>query len=293
MSQTTGLRANHATEAARQRAMVAALFAADRERALAVASGASIRDSAGSLAAGLGAYRGNGLAIAERALQAAYPATFVLLGESAASAAAHLWRAEPPHSGDLADWGAGFADWLEAQPSLAEWPQLAGCARIEWACHCAARAADATMDVGSLALLGTHAAEALRLRLKPDVALVRSAEGSHRTWLDAGGRQSSAEPGVAAPLAPDGCFMRASGGQPMVASEVVIVWRDGFAPRVELLTPAWAAWLDRTAAGTNLQDLVSLLPEADLETTLASLISRNWLLSIINAPHIVTTEEST
>ena len=58
----------------------------------------------------------------------------------------------------------------------------------------------------------------------------------------------------------------------------------------ELDEPLFAA-LDRVAAGASLQDLSTHLPEADLETALASLISRGWLLSIVNSPHIVDTEE--
>ena len=291
MNRASDLYPGLAAEAARQQAIVAALFAADRQEALAAASGAGVSDRAGALAVGLGAYRGNGVAVAERALQTAYPATFELLGESAATAAAHLWRRVPPRSGDLADWGAGFAEWLEAQPSLADWPQLAGCARIEWACHCTARAADAAMDVGSLALLGTHTAEALRLRLKPDVARVSVTEGSYQLWRDASGKQASAEPAAAPSLLQDARSAGISGEQPMSGREVLIVWRDGFAPRVEPLVPRWAVWLDRVAAGASLQDLSTHLPEADLETALASLISRGWLLSIVNSPHIVDTEE--
>ncbi len=281
MSAVTRTDAGRDLEAARQQAILAALFAADRAGALAAVSGARIRGSSGALAAGLGAYRGNGLAIAERALQATYPATFDLLGESASSAAAHLWRAEPPRSGDLADWGGGFADWLAAQPSLADWPQLAGCARIEWACHRAARAADAAMDVGSLALLGTHAAESLRLRLKPDVVVVRGAAGFHRTWLDASGREASAGPGAAAPSSPDDRLEHADGVQPTSSTEAVVVWREAFAPRVEPLAPAWAEWLDSALAGDALPLLLAGSPEPDLETTLAKLISRGWLLDIL------------
>lgn len=267
-------------EAARQQAILAALFAADRAAALAAVSGAGVRGSAGAVAAGLGAHRGNGLAIAGRALQATFPVTFGLLGESAASAAAHLWRAEPPRSGDLADWGAGFADWLAAQPSLAEWPQLPGCARIEWACHCAARAADAVMDVGSLALLGTHAAEVLCLRLKPDVAVVRGAAGFYRTWLDASPRPSEADASAAAAPA---LTSDSPAGADTIAAEAateVVVWREGFAPRVQPLTPAWAAWLESAAAGSTLLQLLAKPPEPDLEATLGCLISRGWLLAV-------------
>jgi hypothetical protein len=243
-------------EAARQRSIVAALFAPDRGAALAAVAGAGVRGTADALALGLGAYRGNGLAIAERALQAIYPVTFELLGDSAASAAAHLWRTEPPRFGDLATWGGAFADWLAGQPSLADRPQWVGCARIEWARHCASGAADMAMAVGSLALLGTHPAETLRLRLKPDVALVHGAPGFYETWA----RQAETV---------------------VFGSESVAVWREGFAPRVLPLDAAWSNWLRSLMDGSSLQSLLRTLPETDLETTLASLIHRGWLLDII------------
>lgn len=250
-------------EAARQQAIVAALFAPERATARAVLTDAGVRGTAITVEAGLRAYRGNGLAIAERALQAVYPVTFQLLRESAASAAAHLWRSDPPRSGDLADWGAGFGDWLAAQPSLTDWPQLPGCAAIEWACHCAARAVDTATDVGSLALLSTHDAASLYLRLKPDVWLVAGAPGFYEIWHE-------------------GCL---AAGETLAAaqsfsSRTVAVWRDGFAPRVVPLDAAWSAWLQALVAGATLEDLLAALPEPDLETTFASLITHGWLLDL-------------
>lgn len=249
---------DRAPEAARQQAIIEALFAPERAAACAAAVCAGVRGTPEAREAGLGAYRGNGIRIAERSLQVAYPVTFGLLGESAASAAVHLWRIDPPRSGDLADWGAGFADWLDSQPSLAEWPQLAGCARIEWARHRAERCGDTATDIDSLARLGTHAADVLCLRLKPDVVVVRGAPGFYETWRDA--------------------FLVGAGPD---APEAVVVWRDGFAPRTEPLTPGGAIWLETLSAGARLSDRLAALPETDLETTMAKLISRGWLLDIV------------
>lgn len=250
-------------EALRQQAILESVFAPDRAAALRALTGAGVRGADTSVKAGLSAYRGNSLAIAERALQAAYPVTFQLLRESAASAAAHLWRSDPPRCGDLADWGAGFGDWLAAQPSLADWPQLPGCAAIEWACHRAARAIDASTDVGSLALLGSQDAASLRLYLKPDVWLVAGAPGFYETWREK-------------------CL---AAGEALAAAQsfppcMVAVWRDGFVPRVIPLDAAWSAWLQALVAGASLEELLAALPETDLETTLASLITRGWLLDI-------------
>jgi hypothetical protein len=258
------------TEALRQQAVVAALFAPHRAAARALVAGAGVGGTPRALEAGLVAYRGNGLAVAERSLQAMYPVTFDLLGESAGSAAAHLWRSEPPRSGDLADWGAGLADWLQARPSLSDWPQLAGCARIERALHQAERAVDAALDPDSLRHLGRPGDEWVRLRLKPGVAVLRCPAGSYETWREA----------VRAPCAGE-------------AEEAVLVWREGLAPRVEPLTPKWAAWLDSAVAGCSLHDLLADPPEPDAETTFAHLISRGCLLGIVPFPAVQPREEST
>lgn len=266
----THARNSRDTEAARQRAVVAALFAPDRAAARALAASAGVCGAPRALEAGLGAYRGNGLAVAERSLQAMYPVTFGLLGESAGSAAAHLWRSQPPCCADLADWGAGLADWLQTRPSLSDWPQLAGCARIERALHEAERAADAALDVDSLRYLGRLADDRVRLRLKPGVAVLRCVAGSHETWREA----------VRTPSA-------------SLAEEAVLVWRQGLAPRVEPLTPKWAAWLDSAVAGCSLQDLLTDPPEPDAATTFTYLISRGCLLGIVPFPAVQTREEST
>jgi len=282
-----------AREAARQQALVSALFAPDRATARAAAAGVGARGCTQVLEAGLGAYRGNCLAVAERALMAIYPATCALLGESAGPAAVHLWRSDPPRSGDLGDWGASFPDWLAAQPSLADWPQLADCARIEWARHRADRAADAELDVGSLALLGTDPSADLRLQLKPDVAVVRGVVGFYETWLEASGRMAHASAAHALASSHDNTAATHVDAPATTAATAVAVWREGYAPRTEPLTPAWAACLDLVAAGAALQDLLAALPEQDLETALTSLISRGWLLGIATIPDIVPTEEST
>ena len=83
---------------------------------------------------GLLTYQSNGLALAERALGAAYPVLAQLIGdESFAPLARQVWRQQPPQRGDLAFWGGGLAAFIEAAPQLADEPFLADIARVEWA----------------------------------------------------------------------------------------------------------------------------------------------------------------
>lgn len=141
---------------------------ARRQRELLAAITAPRADAAAP--AGLRAYRANAHASAERALAAACPTVQALLGAAAfAQLAREFWHAEPPQRGDLGEWGAALAAWIEAHPGLAEWPYLADCARLDLALHRCERAADALFDAASLALLSTAEPARLRLRLMPGV----------------------------------------------------------------------------------------------------------------------------
>jgi hypothetical protein len=122
---------------------------------------------------GLRAYQANGQALAERALTAAYPVVTRMVGqESFASLAHYFWQQHPPQRGDMAQWGSELADFLEAAPQLKEEPFLGDVARVEWALHGAASAADPQPDLASFALLG-HMGD-VTLKLGPGVFLLAS-----------------------------------------------------------------------------------------------------------------------
>lgn len=128
-------------------------------------------------ARGLASYQSNAHMLAERVLVAAYPVvTAILSPDSMGQLARALWHRHPPVRGDLARWGADLPDFIAASPQLAELPWLADVARIEWALHAAATAANvadrvaedgspAFADLASLALLTTHDPDQLTLTL--------------------------------------------------------------------------------------------------------------------------------
>lgn len=124
---------------------------------------------------GLGAYRANAHAHAERALRDAYPVIAALIGEDAFHALARaLWHHHPPERGDLSEWGGALAAFIAAQSDLDSLPYLSDVARLEWALQVASRAADATPDPPSFAWFEREPPEHLRLRLAPGTAIVRS-----------------------------------------------------------------------------------------------------------------------
>ena len=188
---------------------------------------------------GLQAYQANGLALAERALGAAYPVLAQLIGdESFAPLARHFWRRHPPCRGDMACWGDGLAGFLEASSQLADEPYLGDVARIEWALHRAAAAADAQADPHSFALLSSADPTEVTLTLGTGVLLLASAYpvasivNAH--LLD--------EPALA-----DAAALLHAG-----AAESVLVWRQGFRPRVRAVTAAEYALLAALQAGSTL-----------------------------------------
>lgn len=179
---------------------------------------------------GLQAYQANGLALAERALGAAYPVLAQLIGdESFAPLARHFWRHHPPGRGDMACWGDALAAFLEAAPQLADEPYLGDVARVEWALHRAATTADTRPDPHSFALLSEADPAEVTLTLAAGVALLVSAYpvasivNAHLL-----GEPELAEAAV---------LLRAG------AAEHVLVWRQGFKPRVCTITAAEHALL--------------------------------------------------
>ena len=132
--------------------------------------------SIGEIKKALSIYRNNGLALAVLSLESVFPTLHALLGEDAfAALAKNFWRAAPPTRGDLGEYGAELADFIDAQSALDEFGYLPDCARLDWACHCAERASDGSVELESLQLLQTEEPEALRLVFPPGTCLISSA----------------------------------------------------------------------------------------------------------------------
>lgn len=124
---------------------------------------------------GLQVYQANAEVLALRSLQASYPVVHQLVGEEAFTLLARdLWQQAPPTRGDVAQWGGGLAALIRSIPQLAEEAYLPDVARIEWALHQAATAADASADLASLTLLTQHDPDALTLQLAPGTAVLHS-----------------------------------------------------------------------------------------------------------------------
>lgn len=257
--------------ALQQQALVAALFALERPRAddasLAAAFATPWLD-------GILAYRGNGHASAARALAAAYPVLRALLSpESFDALARRYWHHAPPHSGDLARWGADLADFLADEPALADVPYLPDVARAEWALHRAATAADGVAAPASFALLGTGDPAALHLRLAPGTAVVSS------PW-------PVATMILAHQTEPRNLREAAARLQAGIG-ENVLIWRCGLQPKLRALDDAAATRLALALADEALQAVLDAHggPLEDALRWIATGIEEGWVLGIDDAAH--------
>lgn len=197
-------------------------------------------------ARGLASYQSNAHMLAERVLVAAYPVvTAILSPDSMGQLARALWHRHPPVRGDLARWGADLPGFIAASPQLAELPWLADVARIEWALHAAATAANvadgvtdqsglpASADLASLALLTTHDPDQLTLTLAAGTTCLALDWTATRIVL-AHLAETEAAPVTASALAVNAALPQAVaelGDVWAVAQpEQALVWRPGPSP---------------------------------------------------------------
>lgn len=249
--------------AVQQQALVDALFAWPASSAIENIAACAIDP----WARGLKAYQSNGHALAERALQAAYPVVAQLLGgESFADLARALWHAHPPVHGDVALWGGKLSGFLAASADLQDEPYLEDVAALEWALHCSATAADAVADLPSLALLTTEDPAELALCLAPGSAAlpsvwpVVSIVEAHRTH--------------AMEMVEVGALVRQRVGQSAV------VWRAGFKPSVRQALVGEAPLLMALLANQTLGDALDGAADLDFAAWLPQAVQTGLVLGV-------------
>jgi hypothetical protein len=129
-------------------------------------------------------YRNNSLITLTAALQATFPVVCRLVDERFFAFAAQAFiRAAPPRAPRLAEYGAGFADFLAGFAPAAGLPYLPDVARLEWLIARAFHAADATpLDPGRLATLPPESQAAAALLPHPSAGLLASPFPVEALW---------------------------------------------------------------------------------------------------------------
>ena len=124
----------------------------------------------------LALYRGNQFATWEKTLSGAYPVIQMLVGdEFFGGLSREFGIAVPSSSPDLNEFGAGFADFLEDFPHVADYPYFPDVARLEWALH-RAHYADSVQPISANSVVGIPPAlmERARFQLHPACVLFES-----------------------------------------------------------------------------------------------------------------------
>lgn len=263
----------------------------------------SARSELQDLDAGLRAYRGNAVALSERALAGAFPHLAAQLGAQFASLAWTFWCRCPPAVGDLGAWGGALPDFLRETAD----DTLAGVAAFEWALHQVERAPDAALDTASLSLLNGDPA-ALGLVLRPGLVVLELSEATlmalagHRAWLSpaqldavgaerpdgTGSDQSSSQ--ASSQASNDGGRLKAE--VPGGASEAVLVWRKDWRGRATHLRAAEAVFMRSALAGDSIETALSNSASAsvvnaaragevwDFTVFLQQALQEQWLLAV-------------
>lgn len=246
-----------------------------------VALSAWLGDAPDRHARGLRAYRANARATAARALAAAFTTVAALLGEETFNAvASRHWQLQPPERGDLAQFGTVFASALADDSQLSDLPYLADVARLDWAVHRCAMAADAPAAVAGLTLLADSDPAELRLLLSSGLSVLNSAWPVVSIW-QAHQLPAGAESGLASPdkLA---VARRALAAQ---QAETALVWRSGWRPQVQALGDADArftrALLNGDALGVALDTAAA---DFDFEPWLLGALRHGWLAAVVADP---------
>lgn len=262
MSAVTGL-------GAQQQALLQALYLPRHRDAIKMIAASARPEGAegqNRLDRGLQAYRSNGHALAERALSAAFPVVAQLMGaEGFESLSRHFWQSHPPARGDMAQWGADFADLLGTLPELMhEEPYLADVARLEWALHGAATQADGQADLPSFSLLESREPVDIVLVLSPGaqclasvfpvVSIVQSHLAGTPTLEEAGER------------------LRAQ------VAETALVWRHGLKPSLRQAQPGEAVFIASLQENRSLADSLSAAPGFDFNEWLVPAVHSGLLL---------------
>lgn len=264
---------------AQQQALVSALFPPLKNGALVCADLSALMDTTGAqYQRGFMAYQANGNALAERSLHAAFPVIAQLIGHASFNPLARdFWHCYPPQRGDLAQWGEALPSFLASNPQLTDAPYLTDVARVEWALHRAAFAADAQPDQASFARLAQEDPETLTLTLSPGLCTVTS-------------RYSVASV-VMAHLYGKPTLMQAGARLRQGQGETALVWRQGLRPRVVSCSAVVALLIEHTQAHHNLSSaLEASLSHAsaesihfDFSTWLSDAVTRGLVIGVHTA----------
>lgn len=138
-----------------------------------------------SAAQRVGIYRNSVHGILWQYLASLYPVCNQLVGEKFFEGFSDLFIDQhPPNTPFLADYGAGFADFMRDHKAFATMRWIHQIAELEWARHCAWHATNQTpADFSVLGTLTEEQQLAIRFKLPDSMQLLHSPYAIHQVWL--------------------------------------------------------------------------------------------------------------
>ena len=227
-----------------------------------------LRVRGGTPASRLAIYRNNTFSNLRGALRESYAVVHRLVGDAFFDHAADQFIAtHPSSSGDLNEYGEGFAEFLAAYPHARELPYLPDVAHLDWARERAFYAPDATpLDPARLAEVAPERQGELRFRLNPAARLIDSPWPILAIW-------ETNQPDYTG----DGEADLGAGGN------WLLVTRRGLETLIESMPEAEYRFLAALAAGQGLADAADAALAADGSFDLgASLVRRVRLTDLVD-----------
>ncbi|MEL6914278.1 MAG: DNA-binding domain-containing protein [Pseudomonadota bacterium] len=200
-------------------------------------------------------YRNNVAVSLTEALVTGFPTVHGVVGDAFFRAMAGVFlRRHPPASALMMFYGAEMPDFLAGFAPAATLPYLPDVARIDLGLRRAYHAEDATPLAAEALRIEPEALMAARLALAPAVHILRSAYPIHGIWQ-----------------------MQHGGPKPAARPECVLISRPDFDPKLDLLSPEAAAFLEALVEGQTLSqalDTASLDPATGLAPLLGLALER-------------------
>jgi len=212
----------------------------------------------------LSIYRSSVLGIQTDALAAVYPVIQRLVGEPFFKTIGRDYlRKYPSPSGDLHALGAQMAAFLTELDAVAPLPYLADVARLEWAWHRVFHAAnDTDIDLQALANISEEDQASIIFSLRKGAQLLESDYPVHRIW-EVNQEEYTGDETV--DLAEGGISL--------------IIWRNGFELRIDVLEKAESQLLHAIAKGLTLETLTEQMKDSShpVEQILPTCVAKGWV----------------
>ena len=217
---------------------------------------------------GLSAYRRNLQANACRALSISYPVVFQLIGEELFNSLSKKYVQErPPESGDWAEWGRDFPEWLQSTEIGKAIPYLGDSAGLDWIQHTLERFENPVLDFQSFQRLAEPNAEAGKIILNPTATLRSFDFPVVDIWLAHNGPEKQRA----------GSMEAARNKIQAGTKQTALVWRKHWQVHIKEINSSEQAWLEEIQGNSSLGDALNKVSQLAPDEEFPSFQFDQWL----------------